>query len=164
MATKKVGDLIKEARTNAGLTQAGLAKLVDGVTASDISKAERGEKELSQAALKQIAKATGVTQASLLNAAKGSAGKSGKTASSGKTGSSAAGKTGGKKAGEYTLTAAEKKLVDLYRAADSDTKKAAVSLLKGEKADSGILSSLLNNSAISGAVGGVVDSLLGGKK
>ena len=44
MATKKVGDLIKEARTGAGLTQAELAKKVDGVTASDISKAERGEK------------------------------------------------------------------------------------------------------------------------
>ena len=87
MATKKVGDLIKEARTNAGLTQAQLAKKVDGVTASDISKAERGEKELTQAALKQIAKATGVTQSSLLNAPKGA---SGKTSSGGKTG----GKTG----------------------------------------------------------------------
>ena len=66
----KVGALIKEARTGAGLTQEQLAKKVDGVTASDISKAERGEKELTQTQLKQIAKATGVTQASLLNAAK----------------------------------------------------------------------------------------------
>ena len=165
MATKKVGDLIKEARVNAGLTQAALAKKVDGVTASDISKAERGEKELTQAALKQIAKATGVTQASLLNAPKGASGKTGstgKTSSSGKTGSS--GKTSSKKDEEYKLTAAEKKLVELYRAADSDTKKAAVSLLKGEKAEGGILSSLLNSSALSGAVGGVVDNLLGGKK
>ena len=159
MAAKKVGDLIKEARVNAGLTQAALAKKVDGVTASDISKAERGEKELTQAALKQIAKATGVTQASLLNAPKGA---SGKTSSTGKTSSS--GKTSSKKDEEYKLTAAEKKLVDLYRAADSDTKKAAVSLLKGEKAEGGILSSLLGNSAITGAVGGVVDNLLGGKK
>ena len=158
MAAKKVGDLIKEARTAAGLTQAGLAKAA-GVTASDISKAERGEKELTQAALKAIAKATGVTQASLLNAPKGA---SGKTSSTGKTSSS--GKTSSKKDEEYKLTAAEKKLVDLYRAADSDTKKAAVSLLKGEKAEGGILSSLLGNSAITGAVGGVVDNLLGGKK
>ena len=165
MATKKVGDLIKEARVNAGLTQAALAKKVDGVTASDISKAERGEKELTQAALKQIAKATGVTQASLLNAPKGASGKTGstgKTSSSGKTGSS--GKTSSKKDDEYKLTAAEKKLVDLYRAADSDTKKAAVSLLRGEKAEGGILSSILGSSALSGAVGGVVDNLLGGKK
>ena len=165
MATKKVGDLIKEARVNAGLTQAALAKKVDGVTASDISKAERGEKELTQAALKQIAKATGVTQASLLNAPKGASGKTGstgETSSSGKTGSS--GKTSSKKDDEYKLTAAEKKLVDLYRAADSDTKKAAVSLLRGEKAEGGILSSILGSSALSGAVGGVVDNLLGGKK
>ena len=71
MASKTVGTLIKEARTAAGLTQAALAKKVDGVTSSDISKAERGEKELTQAQLKQIAKATGVTQSSLLNAPKG---------------------------------------------------------------------------------------------
>ncbi len=153
MATKKVGDLIREARTGAGMTQAELAKKVDGVTASDISKAERGEKELTQAALKQIAKATGVTQSSLLNAPKGASGKSGKTGSGGKTG----GKTGssGKTSEEYKLTAAEKKLIDLYREADADTKKAAVSLLKGEKADSGILASLFS---------GAVDTLLGGKK
>ena len=149
MATKKVGDLIKEARTNAGLTQAELAKKVDGVTASDISKAERGEKELTQAALKQIAKATGVTQSSLLNAPKGASGKSGKSSSGGKTGSS------GKTSEEYKLTAAEKKLIDLYREADADTKKAAVSLLKGEKPEGGILASLFS---------GAVDTLLGGKK
>ena len=67
---KKLGTLIKEARTGAGLTQEALAKKVNGVTASDISKAERNEKELTQTQLKQIAKACGVTQSSLLNAAK----------------------------------------------------------------------------------------------
>jgi transcriptional regulator with XRE-family HTH domain len=149
MAAKKVGDLIREARTEAGLTQAQLAKKVDGVTASDISRAERGEKELTQAQLKQIAKATGVTQSSLLKAPKGASGKSGKASTAGKTAGS------GKAAEEYKLTAAEKKLVDLYRAADSDTKKAAVSLLKGEKADNSLLSSLFS---------GAVDTLLGGKK
>ena len=149
MAAKKVGDLIKEARTAAGLTQAQLAKKVDGVTASDISKAERGEKELTQAALKQIAKATGVTQASLLNAPKGASGKTSSGKTGGKTGSS------GKTAEEYKLTAAEKKLIDLYREADADTKKAAVSLLKGEKPEGGILASLFS---------GAVDTLLGGKK
>ncbi len=33
------------------------------------------------------------------------------------------------------MTVSERKLVELYRKADSDTKKAAVSLLKGEKND-----------------------------
>ena len=154
MAAKKVGDLIREARTAAGLTQAGLAKAA-GVTASDISKAERGEKELTQAALKAIAKATGVTQASLLNAPKGA---SGAKTGSGKTAAKPASKPAAKpaaKADDYKLTAAEKKLVDLYRAADSDTKKAAVSLLKGEKQEGGILGSLFSSA---------VDTLIGGKK
>ncbi len=154
MAAKKVGDLIREARTAAGLTQAGLAKAA-GVTASDISKAERGEKELTQAALKAIAKATGVTQASLLNAPKGA---SGAKTGNGKTAAKPASKPAAKpaaKADDYKLTAAEKKLVDLYRAADSDTKKAAVSLLKGEKQEGGILGSLFSSA---------VDTLIGGKK
>ena len=49
MAAKKVGELIKEARTKAGLSQEALAKQIDGVSATDIGKAERGEKELTQA-------------------------------------------------------------------------------------------------------------------
>ena len=158
---KKVGELIKEARTAAKLTQAQLAEQVTGVTAADIGKAERGEKELTQAALKQIAKATGVTQASLLNAAAGKAAASaGKTASTGKT--AAAGKTAAKKpaAGKTAstakktaaakssmqLTAAEKKLVELYRKADADMKKEVMKLLKGTGDDaSELLTSLLSN-------------------
>ena len=45
----KVGVLIKEARTGAGLTQEQLARKIKGISADDISKAERGEKELTQA-------------------------------------------------------------------------------------------------------------------
>lgn len=145
MAAKKVGELIKEARTEAGLTQEQLAKKVDGVSASDISKAERGEKDLTQAALKQIAKATGVTQASLLNAAKGSSSKSGSSKSSSKSGSS---KSSSSKASQSSVkvSSTEKKLLELYRAADSDTKKAAMSILKGEEPETGdLLSSLLGN-------------------
>ena len=71
MAANKLGTVLREARTNAGLTQEQLARKVAGVSAADLSKAERGEGTLTQDQLKQIAKATGVTQASLLNAAKG---------------------------------------------------------------------------------------------
>ena len=70
MASKKLGDLIKEARMNADLTQEQLAKKIAGLSASDISMAERGKKDLTQEQLKRIAKATGVTQKSLLDAAK----------------------------------------------------------------------------------------------
>ena len=172
MATKKVGDLIKEARTNAWLSQTALAAGIEGLSASDIGKAERGEKELTQAQLKAIAKATGVTQKSLLEAPKGaSAAKTTaakttaakkpaaakKTTTAAKKPASSAAKT---EEGEK-LTAAEKKLLELYRAANADTKKAAVALLKGEKTeDGGVLGSILD------MVGGseVLSGLLGGLK
>ena len=147
---KKVGTLIKEARTAAGLTQEQLARKVDGCSASDISKAERGEKDLTQAQLKQIAKATGVTQSSLIEAAKGSSSSSkskdkDKNKSSSKSSSS-------KKSMQVTTT--ERKLVELYREADSDTKKSVMSILKGEKPDTqDILGELL---------GGALE-MLGGK-
>ena len=65
---KKLGTLVKEARTEAGLSQAALAAKVDGLSAADIGKIERGEKVPSQAVIKNLAKALGVTQTSLLNA------------------------------------------------------------------------------------------------
>ena len=104
MAAKKVGELIKEARTKAGLSQEALAKLIDGVSASDIGKAERGEKELTQAALKAIAKATGVTQKSLLEAPKGGASAAKKTTAK----TEAAKKTTTKKTGAAKTEAAKK--------------------------------------------------------
>ena len=128
---KKVGTLIREARTDAGLTQEQLARKIKGVSASDISKAERGEKTLTQDQLKQIAKATGVTQKSLLEAAKG--GTSGKVSS---------GSSGGKIS--MKVTATEKKLVELYREADSDTKKAALKILREDKED-GLLENILES-------------------
>lgn len=143
---KLTGAKIKEARTAAKLTQEQLAKELDGISASDISKAERGEKELTQAVLKQIAKLTGVTQASLLNAEK----EAPKTTAEKKAAAAkpaaekkAAAKPAAKAAEEeFKLTAAEKNLVQLYRKADSETKKSAVSLLKGEKSD---MQQLLNS-------------------
>lgn len=121
MASKKVGTLIKEARTNAGMTQEQLARRIAGVSASDISLAERGKIDLTQAQLKQIAKVTGVTQASLLNAAKSTK----KTTSTKKS-------TSGSSKVSIKVTATEKRLVELYRAADSDTRKAAMKVLRGD--------------------------------
>lgn len=145
MAAKTVGALIKEARTGAGLTQEQLAKKIDGVSASDISKVERGEAEFSQAVLKQIAKITGVTQASLLNAAKGASSSAKKPASS----SSASSSSSKKKTSSGTtekVTATEKKLLEYYRAADTETKQAAMKLLKGDKDEGGdVLSTILNS-------------------
>ena len=144
MAKKKTGELIKEARTGKGLTQEQLAKKVKGLTAADISKAERNEIQLSQAQLKEIAKATGVTQKSLLDSVSSSKTVSGakKPASTGKASSSG-----------MKLTESEQKLVKLYRAADAKTKKAAMEVLEEEKSDLGdMVSSLLNNKAVKDAV------------
>ena len=200
-----VGPLIKQARTGAGLTQEQLAKQIDGLTAADISKAERGEKELTQTQLRQIAKVTGVTQASLLNAAKedsaakpaakkpaaaastakkpastakkpastakkpaSTASTAKKPASSGSTAKKPAASSAkkpastAKKEEEIKLTAAEKKLLELYRAADKDTKEAALKVLKGEKLEGGLLSLLSGGGG--GLLDGVTDLLGLGKK
>ncbi len=131
---KKVGNLIKKARTEAGLTQEQLARKVRNCTASDIGKAERGEKDLTQDQLKQIAAATGVTQKSLLDAAKGS---------------SSLGSTG--KKSSMQVTATEKRLVELYRKADSDTKRTVMTTLSGSTGEA-FIETLIEN---------VIDALTG---
>ena len=136
MAAKKVGTLIKEARTNADMTQEQLARKIKGLSASDISMAERGKLDLTQAQLKEIAKVTGVTQASLLNAAKGTSSTKSKSTSSKTTKKTSSGTS-------MKLTAAEKKLVELYRAADTETRSEAVKLLKGEEMEGSLLGVLL---------------------
>lgn len=128
---KKLGTLIKEARTQAGMTQEALAKKVKGVSAHDISLAERGEKELTQAALKEIAKATGVTQKSLLDAVK-TAGSTKKT-STGSTKKTSTGSTKKSSGTAFQLKAEEKKLIQAYREADEKTQMAVrMLLLKSE--------------------------------
>ena len=138
----KVGRLIKEARTAAGLTQEQLARKVRNTSAADISKAERGELRLSQEALKQIAKATGVTQKSLLDAAATSSYK--KASSS----SASSGSSGSTSTTSMRLTAAEKKIIEKYRKADADTKKQVRNLL--DKSD------LAND--VSDTIGGLLES------
>ena len=171
--SRKLGDLVKKARTEKGLTQAGLAEKVDGLTASDVSKIERGEKEPVQDILKQMAKALGVTQKSLLDAATGS----GKTASSSKTGTAAKKTSSAKKTSAIKdtidtlkLTATEKKLVQLYRKADTKTKKAAINLLEGDSNAIELIGALLSakGSGSSGSSGSsgtsdLLSALLSGK-
>ena len=171
--SKKLGDLVKKARTEKGFTQAGLAEKVDGLTASDVSKIERGEKEPAQSVLKQMAKALGVTQKSLLDAATGG----GKTASSSKTGTAAKKTSSAKKTSAVKdtidtlkLTATEKKLVQLYRKADAKTKKAAINLLEGDSNAIELIGALLSakGSGSSGSSGSsgtsdLLNALLSGK-
>ena len=134
MASKKLGNLIKEARTDAGYTQEELARKISGASASDISLAERGLGDLTQEQLKKIAKITGVTQASLLDAAKGSSKKTSSSSTANKT--------------SMKVTATEKRLVEYYRKADTDTRKRAMNILKGDNdSTSELLESLLGGVA-----------------
>ncbi len=157
---KKVGALIKSARTGAGYTQEQLARKIKGVSASDISAAERGVLDLSQQNLKDIAKATGVTQASLLNAASSTttAKKTTTTARKTTTAKKKTTTTAAKKKTTTTtstaakssmqVTATEKRIITLYREADAKTKKQVMSVLKGTQGED-MLSDLVQ-SAIQG--------------
>ena len=107
----KTGDAIRAARSGAKMTQAALAQEV-GLSPGDISKAERGELELSQKALRAIAKATGVTQTSLVN-----------------------GTVTPKAPGALKLTAGETKLIQLYRKATPEQKSDIQRILNGEKTE-----------------------------
>lgn len=177
---KKVGTLIKEARTAAGLSQEQLARKIKGLSAGELARAESGESELTQALLKEIAKATGVTQSSLLSAARADAGK--KTTSSAKTATAKKATTTAKKASTAKktaskdaepLTAAEKKLLEAYRAATTEAKKNALKILKGEDLDmaeiikllklDSKLESLGGGEILGGLKEGLLDGLLGKK-
>ena len=160
---KKVGKLIKAARTGADMTQEQLARRISGLSASDISLAERGEKDLTQAQLKKIATITGVTQASLIEAAKAENGTAKKTTArktTTTTRKTTTPKTPASANSTMKVTATERKLVEAYRLADSDTKKRAMNLLKGK--DDGILGGLLGGADISDKVEDVLEDVLGG--
>ena len=85
-----------------------------------------------------------------------------------KTGSATAKKTASgsaaKTAGASSLSAAEQKLIELYRAASSDDKKLATRILKGEKLElSDLLPMLMANgtSGEDGLLGGLLGKLQG---
>lgn len=117
--SKEIGVRIRAARKAAGISQENLAKAVEGVSASAISKAERGEKELSPEQLKAIAQALGVSPETLLEDAGAE--------------NAAAPSPAQESAAPVSLTSEEQELLAAYRAANADTQKAAVSALKGEK-------------------------------
>lgn len=151
----KLGALIKGARVGAGLTQEKLAKKVGGgLTTADIGKAERGEQTLTIAMLKKIAKATGVTQASLLNAAKDTSKPT--TTSSSTTVANAN--------TSMRVTSTEKQLITYYRKAVNDKKKAATNVLRGKCSD--LVPSLIDNgktvsSQPQGSVADMISDALG---
>lgn len=165
----KAGALIREARTGAGLTQEQLARRISGLSASEVGKAERGEIRLTQATLKEIVRVTGVTHASLINAAREDAAdtaKSTKTAAAKKSTARTSASVGKSSASTAKLTAAEAKLLEAYRAAGSDEQKAALRVLRGECG--GMLTALLGGTGsaadtVADLIGDALGRVLGGK-
>ena len=178
--------LLKEARSSSGLNQEQLAKKAGSqLTANDISRAERGLDVPSDTQLKAIAKVTGVTQKSLLDAAKTARTKppaakktttaamttaakktttTAKTTAAKKTTTTAKKTATAAKKDDYTLTATEKKLIDAYRSASSENKKLALNLLQGkdvENSDASGIGAILQNGLSSG-LGGVLETLISG--
>ena len=64
--SREIGARIRAARKAAGLSQEKLAKSVEGLSASALGKAERGEKALSSEQLEAVARALGVPPETLL--------------------------------------------------------------------------------------------------
>ena len=183
MAAKKVGTVIREAREKAGISQDTLARRVTGVSAAELKRVEAGEADFTQAQLKAIAKALGVTQTSLLNAPKNvSAAKKTTTTAAKKTTTTTAKKTSSTTTAKKTsstaaakktatpktpananstmkVTTTERKLIEYYRTASSDAKKAATKILKGEADDK--IDSINGKDGVSSVVTNVVTDLLG---
>ena len=153
---------LKEARAAASLTQEQLAKAAkNGLTANDISKAERALYVPTDAQLKAIAKATGVTQKSLLDAKGGkkpssSAAKKPAASSAAKKPASSAKKTTSSGT-SMKVSAAEKKLVEAYRKASAENRKLAMNLLEGKAVED---SHFNIGSLFSGGIGGSVSEFL----
>lgn len=154
--SKKLGTLVNDARLKKGLSMAALAEQVEGLSSSMVGKIERGESEPAEDVLRAMAKALGVTQKSLVDAASGTGAAAKKTAAKSTTAKSTTAKsTAAKKAssksttakktaskakssssksssGDLKLTATEKKLVEAYRKAGTSAKKTALSVLEGK--------------------------------
>ncbi len=133
--SEEIGAKIREARNNAGMSQDKLAKAVAGVSVSDISKAERGLKELTPEQLHAIEEATGAVPGSLTDAAEMLPVPVEDAAAEPNNEVSAVTneETAAPAQITLTLTPAEKDLLDSFKAAAVWKQKAVLFLLKGEK-------------------------------
>ena len=147
-----------------GITQKSLLEAPKGGASATASKAAASSKTASTAktgtarktAAKSSSAKTGTTARKAASTSAAAAKKTSTTAA--KTGTTTAKKTtaAGKAAKTTQLSAAEQKLIELYRAAGSDDKKLATRILKGEKLEIGDLLMLANS-------GSGEDGLLGGQ-
>ena len=140
-----IGAWLKKARTDAGMTQTALAGMLDGITAADISKAERGLTQLLPKQLEDIAAAIGIApEAPAAPAAEEKA----------------------QEPAPQSPAPDTAKLLELYRKADPGTRDAVHVLLKGEMNYqpilTSVLSSLMKNLTLSGSpIAGILNNVRG---
>ena len=134
----ETGIKLKEARTAAGLSQAALADASGVVTASDISKAERGIKELTPEQLEALAAVLGVAPESLTGAEPADA--------------------------PDEPPVSDQELLALFRAADADKQTMVVSALKGAQVNpelASLLAGILKNNEPGALLNAVKTIILG---
>ena len=121
--SKETGARIREARLNAGLSQAALAARTEGISPSVLSKAERGEKELRPEQLQALAAALEMPLEALTGEAAPEAAEAPcKCAVEPEAAEEPA-----------EMTEDEKEVVKLFQSADTATQNAAISALKEGK-------------------------------
>ena len=128
---EQVGTLIKEARVAAGMTQKQLAEAVGDISASDVSKAERGLKELTGEQLRAVAKATG-TDPGLFPGESADIAPVLEEPLSDVRDEAPCGEGDDPAATSLVSAADEQEVLALFKSAGVDARKAAVSVLKGE--------------------------------
>ena len=128
--SKEVGARIRETRQKAGLSQAALAAKTEGISASVLSKAERGEKELSPEQLQALAAALEVAPEALTGEAAPCECQAAPEASETPCECRAVPEAAEEPA---EMTEEEKEVVQLFQSADAATQNAAISALKEGK-------------------------------
>ena len=128
--SKEVGARIRETRQKAGLSQAALAAKTEGVSASVLSKAERGEKELSPEQLQTLAAALEVPAEALTGEAAPCECQAAPEAAETPCECRAVPEAVEEPA---EMTEEEKEVVQLFQSADAATQNAAISALKEGK-------------------------------
>ncbi|MDO4803661.1 MAG: helix-turn-helix domain-containing protein [Lachnospiraceae bacterium] len=165
------GNPLKKARIAADMTQKELADAVEGVSPTDISKAERGIADLTPEQLKAVADVLGTTEENLLATDETDAPEEGTlpdhaaeeipVAEDGPEETPAATNSEASEETEREISddpgtmpeAEDETIINLFRTADPARQKAAISVLKGEKQVCPDIMSLFSG-MMSGANGG----------
>ena len=144
--SEQVETFIKKAKTAAGMIQAELGKAVEGIAASDTSKA----KQVTEAQPAAPVKADAETAGTAADSPKTDSASAQEAPCEGKKTASVA----AVKSEPVSLTADEQELLALYKSASADTKKVAMFVLKSEKQPvpqiMSVLAGVMNNGGTNG--------------